>query len=76
SKFGCGDSPVVKVSIYKNGRLLSAVSGLFQSGESGLEAASPEPRPRVGIYNILGQKLDRISSPGFYIVDGRKIFKK
>lgn len=76
SKFGCGDSPVVKVSIYKNGRLLSAVSGLFPSGESGLEAASPEPRPRVGIYNILGQKLDRISSPGFYIVDGRKIFKK
>lgn len=43
---------------------ITAISGLN---------AEPAPRAASGIYDLSGRRQDRISAPGLYIVDGKKV---
>ena len=45
-------------------------------GEAGVENAVVENNTVEGIFDILGRKLDAITAPGLYIVNGKKVLVK
>ncbi|MDE6125661.1 MAG: hypothetical protein K2G30_01765 [Muribaculaceae bacterium] len=77
-RFGYDEAATMKITITLNGLELKSVEHTFDPGLSGVEtvrADGPEAG-RQGVYRIDGARIESPDSPGFYIVDGRKMFKK
>lgn len=78
SRFTYLQPATMKITISLNGRDIKSLEHTFDPNLSGVASVSVD-RPdviRQGIYRIDGTRIDRIDAPGFYIVDGRKIFHK
>ncbi len=44
-------------------------------GTSGIQSVSIEKKPQPsGIYNLSGQRIEEITTPGIYIIDGKKVW--
>ncbi len=77
ARFGLDEAADITIKILQNGKLIKTVSKSFSGQASGIESVAPgedTPRPQ-GIYTITGQRIERITAPGFYIVNGRKFYK-
>lgn len=51
-------------------------TGASAIATTGLQQLEVEAQPVAGIYNLQGQRLNRMDAPGMYIVNGRKVFNK
>ena len=47
-----------------------------EPGTTGAEEVKAENGEVKTIYDLLGRKLNEITEPGFYIVDGKKVYVK
>ena len=45
-------------------------------GETGIEFIEQEPGIYNGIYDLTGRRIEEITEPGIYIIDGKKIIKR
>jgi hypothetical protein len=69
--------PIVKITILRNGKVLSTLEHCFADIDSGVgNLFNPDTTGNVnypdGIYSIDGQKLDKATLPGIYIINGHK----
>lgn len=69
--YAYGGTPTL-VATYKNVTAVKKGS----EGEVGVENAVVENNTVEGIFDILGRKLDAITAPGLYIVNGKKVLVK
>lgn len=74
ARFGYDEPSDVKIRISKNGRVLGEYDANFAGGATGLESVvvdegSPSP---LGTYTLTGIRIDKLTAPGLYIVDGKK----
>ncbi len=78
SRFAYHQPATMKITISLNGEDVKSLEHTFDPNLSGVASVSADqPHAiRQGIYRIDGTRIDRIDAPGFYIVDGRKIFHK
>lgn len=77
-RFGYDEPAAVKVTVSIGGAALKTVEHTFDprlAGTASEAIVAPHTAPK-GIYSVDGVRLERIDAPGFYIVDGRKIFQK
>ena len=70
--FSYTGNPTTLVATYKNVTAVKKGS----EGEAGVENAVVENNTVEGIFDILGRKLDAITAPGLYIVNGKKVLVK
>ena len=49
---------------------------ITKKGSTAIENVVEENKAVKGIYDILGRKVDAITAPGLYIVDGKKVLVK
>ena len=70
--FSYTGNPTFLVATYKNVTAVKKGS----EGEAGVENAVVENNTVEGIFDILGRKLDAITAPGLYIVNGKKVLMK
>ena len=54
----------------------AAVWSLEEVGSTGIENVKGEDAKSNGVYDLSGRKLEQISAPGLYIVNGKKMFVK
>lgn len=79
SRYGYDQPAEITITISKNGHKLQAVTCDFDGGSTGVENVSADtaaPAHPEGIFTLDGRRLDHISGPGLYIVDGKKFLKK
>lgn len=78
TRIPCGNQADVKITILKNGKEIKSISHTFTGDHSGVESVRADiSGPRAeGIFTIDGRRIDRISSPGVYIVDGEKVISR
>jgi hypothetical protein len=65
-------NPTTLVATYKNVTAMKKGS----EGGAGVENVVVENNTIEGIFDILGRKLDAITTPGLYIVNGKKVVIK
>ena len=70
--YAYGSAPEFTAATYKNVTAVKKGS----EGEAGVENAVVENNTVEGIFDILGRKLDAITAPGLYIVNGKKVLVK
>lgn len=76
--FGYDESAAVKIRILMNGHEIAVLGQTLEGGTSGIGEVSADPiktRPQ-GIYTIDGRKISKITAPGVYIVNGKKIVNR
>lgn len=72
ARFGYSEDVSVNISIAQNGTVLKTISQTLSPATSSVDNVRADNSPtRTGIYTINGISIDRITSPGIYIVDGR-----
>jgi len=80
SRFAYDKPAEIKITILKNGNILKTFSMVADTNPlSGISTTVNTERDKAmkGIYNIYGQRIECITSPGFYIVNGhKKLFLK
>ena len=54
----------------------AAVWSLEEVGSTGIENVKGEDAKSNGVYDLSGRKLEQITAPGLYIVNGKKMFVK
>ena len=67
--YAYGGTPAL-VATYKN------VTAVKKSATDGIENTVVENNTVEGIFDLLGRKLDAITAPGLYIVNGKKVIVK
>ena len=72
ARFGYSEDVSVNISIAQNGTVLKTISQTLSPATSSVDNVRADNSPtRTGIYTLTGIRIDRITSPGIYIVDGR-----
>ncbi len=70
--YAYGSAPEFTAATYKNVTAVKKGS----EGETGIENTIVENNSVEGIFDLLGRKLDAITAPGLYIVNGKKVVIK
>lgn len=77
SKFGYDKDVKLNISIYENGTLKDTKAGEFVVQSSTITETQANPNnTNIGIYRLDGTEVMNTATPGFYIVNGRKVIKK
>ncbi|MDE6468503.1 MAG: hypothetical protein K2L28_06350, partial [Muribaculaceae bacterium] len=78
ARFAYDEPAEVKITIAQNGVTLKTITHSFSSSTSGVENVSVTDLNTAsgGIYTLDGRRIERISRPGVYIIDGKKVFKR
>ena len=77
AKFGYNEPAEVNISIAKDGATLKTLSQTLRPESTGVEnLTNVASRAAKGIYTIDGIRIESITKPGFYIVDGKKVIKR
>lgn len=77
ARFGLDEAADLTIKILQNGSPIKTITKTFAGASSGTESVSTSVAPQKphGIYTVTGQRIERITEPGFYIVDGQKFYK-
>lgn len=78
ARFAYDEPAKVKITIAQNGVTLKTITHTLSTTTSGVENVRVKDMntPLRGIYTLDGRSLERITRPGVYIIDGKKVFKK
>lgn len=77
AKFGYNEPAEVKITIAKDGATLKTLSQTLRPESTGVgNLTNVASRAAKGIYTIDGIRIESITKPGFYIVDGKKVIKR
>lgn len=78
ARFGYEEPAEVKITIAVGGVTLKTISHTFTASTTGVGnvAVADAATVPAGIYSLDGRRLERITRPGIYIVDGKKVFRK
>ena len=52
------------------------ITYINESSGIGEVTTNPDESKKSGIYDLMGRRLSRITTPGLYIVNGKKVLKK